>query len=303
MEEVAFVINPVSGKSDGYQQFAVAADVLRKRGIHVVSYQTDPDEGARPACEEALEAGFREIWVIGGDGTIRDCLRPLMDADAILGALPGGTANRLVGALGPYSGDIEKRAEWMVEQPAERVDLGECEGKLFSVHVGVGFEAVAAQKTEDDKSGLGSFAYLVAGFSALREVEPQNVTLRAGDEVVYDGPMISALFSNMPLESLIRGAGGDIGDPVHGELSAKVITEAPGWRMFIRWLQGIAEAPSESMVVSHTAPEYTLTLERDAEVHADGEMLGRKSALKLRCLHDALRVRGLQRDDSDSDGS
>ncbi len=297
MEEVAFVVNPVSGKSEGYQQFAVAADVLHKRGIQVVSYQTDPEEGAGPACEEALEAGFREIWVIGGDGTVRDCLRPLMDAEAILGALPGGTANRLVGALGPHAGDIEKRTRWMIEQPVERVDLGECEGELFSVHVGVGFAAVAAEKTEDDKSGLGSFAYLIAGFSALREVEPQNVTLRAGDEVVYDGPMISALFSNMPLKSLIQAAGGYVGDPVHGDLSAKVITRAPGWRMFFRWLRGIAEAPSESMVVSHAAPEYSLTLERDAEVHVDGEMLDRTSSVKLRCLHEALRVRGLQRDD------
>lgn len=307
MEQVAFVVNPVSGQGNGYRAFATAADVLQERGIHVVSYQTDPEDGARPACEEALEAGFREIWVIGGDGTVRDCLRPLLDADAILGALPGGTANRLVGALGPHAGDIEKRTRWMIEQPVERMDLGECEGELFSVHVGVGFEAVAAEETTDEKSGLGSFAYLVAGFSALREVEPQNATLRAADEVVYDGPMISVLFSNMPLESLFRAAGGDVGDPVHGNLSAKVITKAPGWRMLFRWLRGIAEAPSESMVVSHIAPEYTLTLERDTEVHVDGEMLDRTSSLKLRCHHQVLQVRGLCRDDEDfedaSDGA
>ncbi|MFW5867713.1 MAG: diacylglycerol/lipid kinase family protein [Armatimonadota bacterium] len=303
MEQVAVIVNPVAGKSDGYRQFALAADVLQERGIHVVSYQTDPDEGARPACEEALEAGHREIWVIGGDGTIRDCLRPVVEADAILGPLPGGTANRFVGALGPHAGDIEERVRWMIEHPVRRVDLGECNGTLFSVHVGVGFEAVAAEKTQEDKSGLGSFAYLIAGFSALREVEPQNSVLRSGGEKLYDGPMISALFSNMPIDSLIRAAEGHVGDPVHGRLSAKVIAEPPGWRMLIRWLQGRAEAPHEDMVFDHAAEEYDLSLERDAEVHVDGESIGRQSALELRCLHQVLRVRGLERDDGDFDAA
>jgi len=307
MEQVAFVVNPASGRSDGYEQFARAADVLQERGIHVASFQTDADDGARPACEEALEAGYREIWVIGGDGTIRDCLRPIVEADAILGPLPGGTANRFVMALGPHAGDIQQRAQWMIEQPVKRVDLGECNGDLFSVHVGVGFEAVAAEKTEEDKSGLGSFAYLVAGFSALREVEPQNVVLRSGDETLYDGPMISALFSNMPIDSLIRAAGGHVGDPVHGRLTAKVIAQPPGWRMFLRWLQGRAEAPHEDMVFDHAAEEYHFSLERDAQVHVDGESTGRHSALELRCLHEALQVRGLEREDGEieagSDGS
>lgn len=301
MEQVAFVVNPASGGGAGYQKFAEAADVLSQRGIHVVSYQTSEEDGARPACEEALDAGYREIWVVGGDGTIRDCLKPLVDADAILGPLPGGTANRFVGALGPHAGDVRARAEWMVEQPADRVDLGECNGELFSVHVGVGFEAVAAEQTEDDKSGLGSFAYLVAGFKALRSVEPQNVILRSANEVLYDGPMISALFSNVPIESLIRAAGGDVGDPIDGLLSAKVIAEPPGWRMFLRRLQGTAEAPGESMIFSHSADQYHLALERDAEVHVDGEARGRQSALELRCHRRILRVRGLCRDDGNSD--
>jgi diacylglycerol kinase family enzyme len=301
VDEVAFVVNPVSGKSDGYQQFATAADVLQERGVHVVSFQTDPDEGARPACETALDAGYREIWVIGGDGTIRDCLRPVMDAGAILAPLPGGTANRFVSALGPHAGDIPGRVEWMLEQPVAKVDLGECNGKLFSVHVGVGFEAVAAEKTEEDKSGLGNFAYLVAGYRALREVEPQKAMLRSGDEFLYDGPMISALFSNMPIESLIRAAGGRVGDPVHGKLSAKVISKAPGWRMFIRWLQGRAEAPREDMVFGHHAAEYHLGLERETEVHVDGESIGEERALTLRCHHQALKVRGFKRDDEDID--
>lgn len=299
MEQVAFVVNPVAGGNNGYQQFAEAADALSERGIHVVSFQTDADEGARPACEQALEAGFREIWVIGGDGTIRDCLRPIVEADAILGPLPGGTANRFVGALGPHARNEHERAEWMVEQPVRRVDLGECNGELFSVHVGVGFEAVAAEETQEDKNGLGSFAYLVAGFRALREVEPQHAVLRDAEETAYEGPMLSALFSNVPIESLIRGAGGEVGDPVHGKLTAKIISEPPGWRMFLRWLQGRSEAPTESMVFDDAAEEFHLSLERDAEVHLDGEMRGKTSALELRCHHEILQVRGLKPDDDE----
>jgi diacylglycerol kinase family enzyme len=294
VERVAFVVNPVSGGGGGYEDFVRAAEVLGKRGVHVASFATDPDEGGRPAAEEALAAGYDEIWVIGGDGTIRDCLRPIVEADAILGPLPGGTANYFARAIGPHPDDVGARAEWMADQPIERVDLGECEGELFSVHVGVGFEAVAAEKTQDNKSGLGSLAYVVAGYQALGEVEPQAARLTCGDEVVYEGEMLSALFSNLPFETLVNAARGVVGDPIDGLLTARVVKEAPGWQMLIRWLNDEVGAPPPQTVVAHSGAEYRLETEHESDVHVDGQMIGRHRTLSMRCLPRVLQVRGVQ---------
>jgi len=294
VEKVAFVVNPASGGGGGYEDFAQAAEVLGKRGVHVASFATDPDEGGRPAAEEALAAGYDEIWVIGGDGTIRDCLRPILDADATLGPLPGGTANYFASAIGPHAGDVRARAEWMVDQPVERVDLGECEGELFSVHVGVGFAAVAANKTQDDKSGLGSLAYVVAGYQALGEVEPQPARLSCGDEVVYEGKMLSALFSNLPFETLVNAARGVVGDPVDGLLTVRVVTEAPGREFLMRWLNDEVGAPPPQTVIAHSGAQYLLETEHETDVHVDGQTIGRHRRLEIQCLPRVLKVRGVQ---------
>ncbi len=294
VEAVAFVVNPMSGGGGGDQLLLNIARMLRSRGVWVAAFETHREHGATPAVEAALDAGFEEIWVIGGDGTIRECLGAIVEADAILGPIPGGTSNRLVEVVGHAWTDPLGQAEWMLGQPVRRMDLGECNGELFTVRAGVGFEAEAAREVEDDKSGLGNFAYVVAGLRAARQIRRVPVRLLAGDEVLLEDEMLTTIFSNLPMRVLLRVPGLERANPTDGALHAIVIRDRPGVDVLWRWVTSWQEPPSEpKLVFEATAPEFRLEVKGGAEVHLDGEGLGGQERVTVRCRHCALRLRGL----------
>ncbi len=294
VEAVAFVVNPTSGGGGSDQLFLNIARLLRARGVWPAAFETRRHEGARPAVEAALRAGFEEIWVIGGDGTIRECLGPIVEAGAILGPIPGGTSNRLVEVVGHAWADPLAQAQWMLRQPVYRMDLGECNGELFTVRAGVGFEAKAAREVEDDKFGLGNFAYVVAGLRAARDIRPVPARLISGDEVLLEEPMLTVIFSNLPMRVLLRVPGLERASPTDGMLHTIVIRDRPGVDVLWRWVTSWQEPPPEpKLVFEATASEFVLEVEGGADVHLDGEALGAHERVGVRCRPAALRLRGL----------
>ncbi len=294
IDHVAFVLNPRSGGGGAGRTYLTIAEHLRRYEVQIAVFETSRRAGAGVAAEAALQAGFTEVWVIGGDGTIQEAIAPIMEADAVLGPLPGGTSNRLVEVVGHTASDPVQQALWMMRQRARRMDVGECNGRPFTVRMGVGFEAVAAQEVEDDKSGLGSLAYVFAGLRAVRQIVPRHVRLTAADETVYEGPMLAAMITNVPFRVGLKVPGFASADPVDGDLHAIILRERPGIEALWRWLTGMEERPAGDEVFTHCAPAYHLSLDSGAQVHLDGEAAGALDEIDLRCVPQGLRVRGLK---------
>lgn len=302
VDHVAFVVNPRSGGGGGERVFLWVAEQLRRYDIPIAAFETTRSGGARPATEAALRAGFSEIWVIGGDGTIQEALGPIVEAGAVLGALPGGTANRLVVEVGSAPEDPVAQALWMMRQPVTEIDVGECNGHLFTGRLGVGFEASAAKEVEDDKSGLGNLAYLIAGLRAARELRPKHLTLSVGDETIYDGPMLAVMMTNLAMRLVVKVPGLSSSGPMDGSLHAIVLRERPGLDALWRWIRGGEEpSPSEEVFI-HCAPAYHVAVKGGAPVHLDGEVLDPLEEFDARCRPRALRLRGLRQRPEAPDG-
>lgn len=301
IDHVAFVVNPHSGGGGGDRVFLWIAEQLRRHDVTIAAFETTSSGGAKPATEAALRAGFSEIWVIGGDGTIQEALHPIIEAGAVLGPLPAGTGNRLVMVVGPAPDDPVAQAIWMMRQPVREIDVGECEGNFFTVRVGVGFEAEAAEEALRDKSGLGNFAYLIAGLRAARDIQPRHLTLTAGSEVVYEGPMLAMMLTNLPVRVAVRVPGLASSGPVDGALHAIVLRERPGLDALWRWTVGGGSPPSGDEIFGHSAPDYRVLVEGGAPVHLDGEIIGTLDSFEARCHPRALKLRGLHERTQETD--
>jgi diacylglycerol kinase family enzyme len=302
IDHVAFIVNPHSGGGGGDRVFLWVAEQLRRHDITIAAFETTRTGGALPATEAALRAGFTEIWVIGGDGTIQEALRPIVEAGAVLGPLPGGTGNRLVVEVGHAPDDPVAQALWMMRQPVSEIDVGECNGHLFTGRLGVGFEAAAAEEVEDEKSGLGNFSYLIAGLRAARDIRPKHLTLTTGDETVYDGPMLAAMITNLPIRMLVKVPGFSSSGPVDGALQTIILRERPGLDALWRWIRGGEEPSPSEEVFEHSAPAYHVAVEGGAPVHLDGEVVGTLEEFDARCHPRGLRLRGLHLRATTSDG-
>ncbi len=295
VDAVAVVLNPNAGDSSGAWVYPQVAEILREHGVEFACFETAPNRGAAPAADRALRAGFEDVWVVGGDGTVRQCLPAIMQADAVLGVIAAGTSNCLAMETGPMLPNPAMLAAWMLRQPVRRMDVGECNGEPFTVRMGVGLEALAARITERDKRGVGPVAYLMAGIQAISENQPLTLTVEADGQVIYRRAAIGAILSNLRLHPMLSFVGRESVRPDDGLLHATIIEDEPIAAHFAEWLGGVTRGdPHLEGIVEHRAVEFHLHSEGAAHTHVDGEDIGVHNDLTVRCMPGALKVRGLE---------
>lgn len=156
---------------------------------------------ARRLAAESVAEGFELIVAAGGDGTVNEVLNGLGDAPGgfdrtRFGVLPLGTINVFAREL-----KIPLRLEraWQVLSVGNerKIDLpraefsvnGKTERRYFAQLAGAGLDARAIELVSwKMKKKVGPLAYVIAGFQALAEPQPQ-ITVRAGENIL-EGELI-----------------------------------------------------------------------------------------------------------------
>lgn len=126
-----------------------------------------PETGAQGAARDAVRQGARLVLAGGGDGTVRAVAAGIRGSGAALGILPLGTANVLARNLGiPL--DLPSAVRLAVSSRRRRVDLGETGEGIFTVAVGIGFDAqMLAGAVAAARRHLGVPAYVLSGLRHL----------------------------------------------------------------------------------------------------------------------------------------
>lgn len=132
--------------------------------------------------KRAVAEGYEEIWLGGGDGTIRGAAPILVNTGVRLGILPFGTGNTLALELG-IPADPGAAIKFLLEQAApRRIDVGIFNEHYFVNSATLGLSvAIAEQLKNTDKASLGKLAYLPAALKAVIEAQPIEMKLVAED--------------------------------------------------------------------------------------------------------------------------
>ncbi len=165
----AVVLNPARTADRAGVRQAVAA-VLEEAGwppaVWMETTRADPGGGQARA---AVTAGAGVVFVSGGDGTVGRVAAALAGTPAALAVLPSGTGNLLARNLGLPRGTVAA-ARLATRGARRRIDLGEVDGRVFTVAAGIGFDAqVLAITSPRAKRWLGWPAYVLAAMGHLRE--------------------------------------------------------------------------------------------------------------------------------------
>jgi diacylglycerol kinase family enzyme len=124
------------------------------------------DGDVLPHIEKALKAGSADVVIAGGgDGTISSAAELVLKHGAILGALPLGTMNLFVRALG-FSPVLEEALRQLKQARAQSVDVGIANDKLFLHQVSFGVQPRLARLRE--RMGYRNrFTKMLSGARAL----------------------------------------------------------------------------------------------------------------------------------------
>jgi diacylglycerol kinase (ATP) len=145
-----FIVNPVAGNGSARSQLPVLEKMIGKHNIDAEIVFTGHKGHAAELSSEYLEKGCRFIIGVGGDGTLNEIARPLInEPEVIAGLIPAGTGNDFIQILGFPNRFGESDWETFFRTNIIPIDAGSVNGMIFMNGMGLGFDAQVASENYD----------------------------------------------------------------------------------------------------------------------------------------------------------
>jgi diacylglycerol kinase (ATP) len=201
------IVNPNAGKRKGQHDWKRITRLLSEAGIDYMSYFTEHRGHAMELTRKYIRAGFRRFIVVGGDGTLNEVVNGvftqfyLNPSQIVIAMIPVGTGNdwcRMFKIPGDYGKAIQLIANnreflqdtGLLEYTGED---GKTENRYFINIAGMGFDAMVAGKTNEDKDkGKGNpLSYFVNIFTSLFSFKTTNTTITLDNNRVISPEVFS----------------------------------------------------------------------------------------------------------------
>lgn len=170
-KKLLFIINPISGGKDkgGFEQ--EVKPYLEHQLFDAEYVFTKKPNHAAELAAEAIGANFDIVVAVGGDGTINEVAKTLVNTPIILGIIPEGSGNGLARFLGIPS-TIKDAIKILNKFQVKRIDSGSIAGHYFFNMAGIGFDAVVSNRF-DKESIRGPLGYMKTVFSEISGYKSQ----------------------------------------------------------------------------------------------------------------------------------
>ena len=107
-EKWVFIVNPIAGNGLAKTMMPEIETMIKKYNINGQIVLTERSGHAAEISKTFYEKGFNHIIGVGGDGTMNEIARPLINRkDVIVGIIPAGTGNdfsQITGFQGRFKG-------------------------------------------------------------------------------------------------------------------------------------------------------------------------------------------------------
>jgi YegS/Rv2252/BmrU family lipid kinase len=146
-----FIINPIAGNGSAKTIVPKLEEMIKIHKLEAELVYSEKKGHASELSEMYLKKGFTHIIGVGGDGTMNEIARPLVNKkDVTIGIIPAGTGNDFIQILGFPNrfGDTD----WEVFFKGEVIsmDVGNVNGMIFLNGMGLGFDAQVAAENYTD---------------------------------------------------------------------------------------------------------------------------------------------------------
>ncbi len=182
MEKIVFVINPIAGNR--------TQSGLKEKILKLVDhffpepyfFETGKQGEATVIVKEKVKEGIKRFVAVGGDGTVNEVARGLVNTEAAVGIIPTGSGNGLARHLGiPLS--LPGAIDFLRNARPVAVDYGILNGTPFFCTAGIGFDAMIGQ--EFSLLGKrGFFSYLRLILARFISYTPQKYVIRINEREI-----------------------------------------------------------------------------------------------------------------------
>ncbi len=146
---VVLVVNPTATNVTPARTRMVELLLAERHDVTVVS--TQHRDHATELARSAVGDGAQAVVVLGGDGTLNEVVNALVGTDSAIAVLPGGSTNVFARTLG-LPDDLRRATRATSDALASgwvhEIGLGSVNGRYFTFHTGVGFDAAIVERVE-----------------------------------------------------------------------------------------------------------------------------------------------------------
>ena len=155
--KIRFIINPISGtgKQKGIEKF-ISKHLENFEIIH-----TQKAGDATRISKESANENIDIVIAVGGDGTVNECLKGLVNSNTALGVIPCGSGNGFAYHIG-MDRNTEKSVKQLKNIRIENIDTCTANGFPFVNVSGIGFDAhIASLFVTLKERGFVKYAELI----------------------------------------------------------------------------------------------------------------------------------------------
>lgn len=298
------IVNPIAGSGRGLDDYPLISKLLRDNGIRCEAVFSEHKYHATELTVSAIEAGYRHIIVVGGDGTLHEVINGLFiqrhvdAAEVTIAVIAVGTGNdwiRMYGIPRRYAEAIRAIKEgYTFLQDVAEVEYEESmyRQKRYVANVaGVGFDAtvIAACQHSKLKGRMGKSIYLWNLIRCFFKHKSTGVKIWIDDRLIFNNLVFSIAigickYNGGGIQQLPDAVADD------GLLDITIIKPLHWWHVVFRigrifngriYSIGHVRHAQGSKVRIESSPEIPLEV--------DGELLG-GSPVEFRVLHRDVRV-------------
>ncbi len=170
-QKIYVIINPISGmgsKDSIPRKIATHIDQHRYEvHFHITGYAGHAFEIA----SEAVQNGAKYVVAVGGDGTVNEVAKALVQTECVLGIIPFGSGNGLARDLHIPS-QVDKAIDVLLRFKQVEIDYGVANGHTFFCTCGMGFDARVSETFAKQKI-RGPIAYAKSMVETYIGLEPE----------------------------------------------------------------------------------------------------------------------------------
>jgi len=286
-EKIVFIINPASG----VRKKSHIPYLIRKHIDHTTFepqiFTSEFKGEATEISKKVLKEGIRKIVAVGGDGTVNEVAKTLVDCNAVLGIIPIGSGNGLARHL-KIPLKINKAIEVINVQKTIKIDYGLINNLHFFCICGVGFDAHIGNKfAESDKRGLS--IYVKTSISEILNYKPEKYRLEIdGKKIKKKAFLITVANASQYGGNAYISPGADIQD---GLLDICIVSPFPKIRAFDIGFRLFSKTMNKSKFVEVIkSKELIIKREKAGEINFDGDTCIMKKELKIKIIPEGLKV-------------
>ena len=281
-KKILFIINPKSGTG------------RYKRVPNAVAAYLDQEkfQSATELASEAVRNGYYMVVVSGGDGTINEVVKALVDSSTILGLLPTGSGNGLAHHMHlPFN--LKKAVLLLNDEHEELIDTVSMNDLLFVSIAGVGYDAYVAEKYTNVKR-RGLIPYLRLAVNNYFPYKPRVYHIEGENNLKINALLVSFANSSQWGFNVKISPEASVQD---GWINMTAIQKPPVYalpRLLLYMLSGNLNRMTKYVKI-YKMQDFDLYAEDGGELctHLDGDYLSRQQRIHLRIhpksLHIALK--------------